>query len=519
MRPLLARLRAINGSAKGHSLERASACRVPCRDAGAAHSRGTVRQWVDPCQATRIRMKTSDTDSHERSRAQRLSQRTKSGGHRLALTALALCALEALSSPRIEAAENANEEQARAHYQQGVAYSERGELDLALQAFERAYSAVPRPAVLFNIGQLQYSLGKLVAAKETLERYLREVGAKTTSETIVQASRTLEQCYRRLGKLTLNLKPANARVYLDGVPLEGTPVAMTVPVGAHAIVAMHDGYQPALSTFEVGGGKLTTIELALTPSGTPSGWLKVDCLVPDVTAYLGNVPMAASDWKQPVPLRERSTTIKFARVGYATVQREIVATTGHVVSVSCDLRPLARLTATQQGNLVLRTFPSNSEVLVDGTPFRASAVPIGRHRIEVRHPGYFTQVHDVNVGSPQELLLDVKLKATPEFQRKLEVQAQHQRSFSYALGSAGVALNAVALTAYLINRSRYDTWQGDRDRIAAGASNPREWADLAERAASIQRVDDYALVGGVVGTALLTTSIYFLIKGEESLSW
>ncbi len=67
--------------------------------------------------------------------------------------------------------------QARALFEEGRAAYERGEFEVAMRAFRRAYVLSPRYALLYNIGQSELRIGHDAEALEALEGFLRQAPA------------------------------------------------------------------------------------------------------------------------------------------------------------------------------------------------------------------------------------------------------------------------------------------------------------------------------------------------------
>jgi hypothetical protein len=81
----------------------------------------------------------------------------------------------------------------------------------------------------------------------------------------------------------------------------------------------------------------------------------------------------------------------------------------------------AGLDPNAHGTLSLGLDPLDAEVLVDGSPWRGTAsggrltidLPVGRHNIQIRKPGFIGYLTDVQVRQEQTTNLEVKLKPQP----------------------------------------------------------------------------------------------------------
>ena len=74
----------------------------------------------------------------------------------------------------LAAAQDADDERARSHFQAGASHYEAGDYEDALNEFQRAYEISERPELHYNLSLAHQQLGNLEQAIEHLERYLNE---------------------------------------------------------------------------------------------------------------------------------------------------------------------------------------------------------------------------------------------------------------------------------------------------------------------------------------------------------
>lgn len=89
------------------------------------------------------------------------------------LVLVSCLAAVALPAPRVAFAETAQEKAARRHYDRAEKQFALGKFDEALENYQKAYDADPRPGFLFNIGQCHRNLGDYDAAIFSFKRYLK----------------------------------------------------------------------------------------------------------------------------------------------------------------------------------------------------------------------------------------------------------------------------------------------------------------------------------------------------------
>lgn len=155
--------------------------------------------------------------------------------------------------------------EARLHFERGVALAKNGQYAEAITAFNRAYSASPHFAVLFNLGQAYAALGQPVHAADSLRRYLTEGGAQVPPSRRSQVEADLAEYERQISKVTVRAAVDGAAIRIDQTEIGRTPLAFPARLapGAHVIEAQMAGYRPWSQQFTVGPGEARTLEVRL----------------------------------------------------------------------------------------------------------------------------------------------------------------------------------------------------------------------------------------------------------------
>jgi hypothetical protein len=152
----------------------------------------------------------------------------------------------------VQAQAQSRDEQAKAHFQSGTLYFDRGEYEHAVREFRAAHELSGRHPLLYNLYLAHERLGEYAEAAATLERYLDETGEHAQRETLESRLASLK---RRAEQQAAGDEPDAP---LDGAPeadVEGQPAeaapsrAMPLP----AWVAFGVG-AAGLATFAVAGG-------------------------------------------------------------------------------------------------------------------------------------------------------------------------------------------------------------------------------------------------------------------------
>jgi len=148
-----------------------------------------------------------------------------------------------------------------------------GDYASALDRFGAAYEAYPSPKLMFNIGQANRDLSRPVEAREAFEKYLATED-DPTSPTIGEATKSLEELQRRLGRIRVECETGGAEIRLDGKSAGTTPLAnvLWATPGRHQVTANHEHSALALEDVDVKAGVLNVVTLRLQPLATqPAG--------------------------------------------------------------------------------------------------------------------------------------------------------------------------------------------------------------------------------------------------------
>lgn len=153
---------------------------------------------------------------------------------------------------------------AREAYQAGQDHFEAGHYEEALEAFQRAYDAVPNPVVLISIAETQARLGRENDAVETLEQYLEEKPEAADRYAIEAKIKSLRT---RPAVLAVSSDPSNAQIIIDGAETgETTPAELELPPGEHKVKLRLAGYEAREETLQLEPGEHESIDRRLEAS-------------------------------------------------------------------------------------------------------------------------------------------------------------------------------------------------------------------------------------------------------------
>ena len=190
--------------------------------------------------------------------------------HRWLATGL-LLALLAPSSlhAQVVAPTPAELEEARAHYERGLAIFDEAQFEsqftAAMAEFEAAYRLSHRPAMLFNIAQLHSRLGHAVEAVDTFTQYLAEAGEiDAERRAVVESELALQQT--RVGGVDIEVAYEGAIVVIDGVSVGTTPfeAPIRVSAGDHIVEVRVPGEVTEPQRIRVAGGATVRVNASVT---------------------------------------------------------------------------------------------------------------------------------------------------------------------------------------------------------------------------------------------------------------
>jgi PEGA domain/Tetratricopeptide repeat len=148
----------------------------------------------------------------------------------LCLAGATLSAAEARAEGADAAGSEAEVDQARKHFSQGLKLYKDGDFDAALVQFERAYAVKSNYKVLYNIAQCYFELHQYVEARDALSRYVKDGGASIEPERRAQVDSDLAELQKRIAHLRLSVNVKGATVYVDGKKAGVTPLTSVIDV-------------------------------------------------------------------------------------------------------------------------------------------------------------------------------------------------------------------------------------------------------------------------------------------------
>lgn len=159
----------------------------------------------------------------------------------------------------------ASNELARDHFRRGEAAYQKGNYQLAIEEWQTAYNADPRPRIQYNVYQAHERLGQLGQAAEALQRYLST--ADPDDPYYADATARMASLQQRLQATGIRLVGGvdGASINVSGHDWGRLPRPDRIPVqpGNHRVIVTLTGYREFTSNVIVPAGQVVDVPIQL----------------------------------------------------------------------------------------------------------------------------------------------------------------------------------------------------------------------------------------------------------------
>lgn len=169
------------------------------------------------------------------------------------------------ASPETQTLDAKTLDEARVHYQRGVALYNEGDFKLAVIEFQRSYELTHTNRLLYNIAQVHFQLSNYAAAMRAYEKYLAGGGSDITPERRAEVEKSISDLRVRTALVTITTNTEDAEIFVDNVSLGKSPLApwQLVDAGSHRFSASKPGWSTASKTVVLVGSDRATLSLEL----------------------------------------------------------------------------------------------------------------------------------------------------------------------------------------------------------------------------------------------------------------
>jgi tetratricopeptide (TPR) repeat protein len=160
-------------------------------------------------------------------------------------------------------------DEARVHFEQGVALVADGEFEAALAEFRISYRLRRLPGVLYNIGVVERRLNRYGEAVDTFRSYLADAEERGEPAARIDEVRSIvSELEPLLASVSVQTSEAEAHVFVDGEFVGRTPLGadLRIQAGSHDIEVRLEGFQTYRETIEVHGEEHRRLVVELSPA-------------------------------------------------------------------------------------------------------------------------------------------------------------------------------------------------------------------------------------------------------------
>lgn len=167
-----------------------------------------------------------------------------------------------------QASDDAATKMARQRFQEGVAYYDKHDYELARAAFLQAYALHKHPAVLLNLAQSSLKSGHSLEAAKYFQQFLKEYSGATPAQRS-DAEAGLADARTHIGRIDVTSAPSGAELLIDGESIGVAPFDHPIDVepGSHTVKA--HGHTDETVTVICSAGSVVTARFA-APAAPPA---------------------------------------------------------------------------------------------------------------------------------------------------------------------------------------------------------------------------------------------------------
>jgi hypothetical protein len=243
-------------------------------------------------------------------------------------TALALAAAPALAQQQQpqpqppDGASDATRDQAREHFQRGVALINQARWQDAIVELEAARELRATPSVLFNLGLAQRAVGRNREASQSFRQFLEMTGAGGNAELRARAEDYIRDLNASMALLELRLDPTDAQVRVDGAELSERSRSVPIDPGRHVVTVQSPGYSTETRTVDLERSGTAVLSVRLLPLGM-SAQLHVESNVHEAAIRVDDQLVGNGTADENV--RPGHHTIEVRARGYSVFRRDYEA--------------------------------------------------------------------------------------------------------------------------------------------------------------------------------------------------
>jgi hypothetical protein len=274
--------------------------------------------------------------------------------------------------------------EAKSLFQEGNMLRKAGDLQGALEFYQRSRRLVPSMPNTLNAAYCLEQLGRTDELLELYEEILTKFRGELSPQEQQQLSLSMSVLRRKLGSIDV-LGDVGGMLLVDGRVRGTLPIVAPVHVqpGQHTVRVFKEGWEPFERTVTVGSGQTVPIDASLMPL-RQAGRLRIETdNVVGAELLLDDAPLGTLPWEGTLAPGPHLFSVRKDGLGSAPARANVVQGQRVVVAVhGLPLGPEVRVVVE----------PASADMWIDGVPIGKGqwrgALPLGTHMIEAREVGY-----------------------------------------------------------------------------------------------------------------------------------
>jgi hypothetical protein len=300
-------------------------------------------------------------------------------------------------------------DEARQHFEKGIALFEEESWDAALVEFLRSRELFATRAATKDAALCLRKLNRFDEALDLFQALLREFPSLPAEDRALAES-SIKELTARVGGVDIQSAEPGASIVIDGRERGVVPTPpIRVNVGTHLLRLSREGFVPFETQVKVAGAQTVTVQAKLAPL-TRGGRLKVseqsgkaaEVLVDNV--LVGKVP-----WEGALPAGSHMVLLR-APEGFGTQPVAAPVKLNDVTTLTLALEELS-------AKLRIEPTPAGADVALDGIAIGRGVwegpVRAGQHRIEVASEGFLPASRELMLARSEREVAALSLERDP----------------------------------------------------------------------------------------------------------
>jgi hypothetical protein len=334
-----------------------------------------------------------------------------------------------------------------------------GDLSGGLAEFQRAYTLVPSPAALYNVGLVYAALHRPVEAARAIEKALARPDA-LKPEDVVRAQQVLREEEDKIGQVAVSTNVKEGVVEVDNVQAAKLPLdrPLDVASGPHVIGVVSAGYAPSRHEVLVAGHEQVAVHLDLVAIEGLLSHIALHGQVPAADVFVDDERIGKTPLESTVTVAPGTHKVEVRRAGYTPAERSITLQDGARADLSLDPVVDKSALGREGGHLAITASETQSVLSVDGTEVGvllwSVELPAGPHRIRLERGGFLPAERDVDVPIGGTKTVSVVFEPTPETRVHYVSSAVRRRTWSWVTVGLGAAIAAGGVALAVVEQNQ-----------------------------------------------------------------